>query len=283
MPEAVYSRPSDPSRDFCQWPYDSPTPPAIGALRQSAVLLHALEGCRSGSDLIALMGKIRAVFGRFNTVWGLKTTGDGVLGLELYFYDYDRTDRAISLAEAAQRLPELFPIGIGNLDQVPFFMWSIEVALDQPTPNGLDVYTDGFGGTASGGICHAWNGTTLELKNTYHFFETNSDLDEINNAMTASARTSPILPLPNWMAPRRWGEGIFVFAQKRHTDAIYLSRIRTDAAIALCQKTGFPPRVTDYLGDNRDALNHHLWDFGLDYEAVSGAPVLRKSGLYGLL
>lgn len=284
MSKAIAARPGDPARDFCQWPYDRPCPPGPAALRQSALLFDAVSRWPDGPRILNLLERIKAHFGPFNTVWGLKSAGAGdLLDLELYFYDYDRAERRHTLRDVAHALPDLLPLPVADLDAVPFFMWSVELRSNAAPPAQIDLYTDGFGGTASGGICHAWDGQDLALKNIYHFFETAEDAARIETALASSARTARLMPGPDWMTPGAWGEQIFVFAQKRTSDAIYLSRLSTVATRSLCRKAGFPDWLTERMAADADALDHHLWDVGLDYQEDAGTARLVKAGLYGLI
>ena len=140
MPDAIQSRPSDPVRDFCQWPYDPPATPAPNALRQSAILFHALALMPNGPALLAIVLRIRAFWGRFNTVWGLKSA-DGHLGLELYFYDYDRAERL------AKQL-EFFGLSAQALDSVSAFRSSMVERLPAALADEKAVTTEGLVGDA---------------------------------------------------------------------------------------------------------------------------------------
>lgn len=289
MPEVHLSRPSDPARDFCQWPYDQPQPPTSGALRQSAILFRALDLMPDGPALLPILQRIRAFWGRFNTVWGLKSAA-GRLGIELYFYDYDRSDRKIRIETFVKAFPDLFAPPFMINDTIPFFMCSVEFdATPDVEPgkrlplNSLDLYTDGVGGTISAGLCHAWDGTSLTLKNIYQFFDSRLHRTEITKAMAASARSSQIA-LPSELSPGAWQEEIFVFAQKRTSDCVYFSRIRMQAVLELCAHFGFSSDLLGYLKAEQSNLAHHLFDVGIDYTlSASGAPVPAKVGLYGLL
>lgn len=284
MIKGTAARPGDPARDFCQWPYDRPYPPGPAALRQSLLLYEAVSRWPDGTRVLELLSRVKDHFGPFNTVWGLKSAGqDNRLDLELYFYDYDRAERRHTLLDAARALPDLLPVPVGDLDAVPFFMWSVELSGHAAPPARIDIYTDGFGGTASGGICHAWDGRDLVLKNLYHFFETAEDVARITAALATSARTARLMPGPDWLTPGAWGEQIFVFAQKSASDAVYLSRLTTQATQMLCQTVGFPGWLTTRMAAQADALNHHLWDVGLDYADDGAKARLVKAGLYGLL
>jgi hypothetical protein len=285
MHDALKARASDPARDFCQWPYDRPNAPSPLALRQSSILFKALSYRPDGAQVASLLTKVCQYYGRFNTVWGLKTACDthDAMSIELYFYDYDRASRLRPLAHVANALPDLLPVCPGDLDRVPYFMWSVEFPADGSPASQIDIYTDGFGGTTSGGVCHAWDGQQLTLKNLYHFFDAKQDGEDIQSALANSARTSRLLPLPSEFQPGAWEEKIFVFAQKKTSDAIYFSRLPTWSAIPLTKYLSFPVWLSEYMEEAQAELSHHLWDIGLDYVNKAGLARPMKAGIYGLL
>lgn len=290
MPDSILSRPSDPARDFCQWPYDRASAPAPGALRQSAILLHALTLFQNGPALLETVLRVRAFWGRFNTVWGLKSA-NGRLGLELYFYDYDRAERQTKISTFVRAFPDLFTSSFIIDDAIPFFMCSIELNAEATSPSiadppltTLDLYTDGVGGTTSAGLCHAWDGASLTLKNIYHFYDSHSDRAKITSAMAASARTSQIKNMPPELCPGAWQEDIFVFAQKRSSDCVYFSRITFQAALEICARFAFPPELLMFFENQKPNLAHHLFDVGIDYTVSSvGNALPEKASIYGLL
>ncbi|MDP2084420.1 MAG: hypothetical protein Q8K20_04425 [Gemmobacter sp.] len=278
-----HSRPGDPARDFCQWPYDRPSPPAIGALRQEAVLLDILAETVPGSALAARLAAIQTVVGRFGTVWGLKSDGRS-LGVELYFYDYAREDRALSPARLAAAVPGLIAPGLTVDDAVPYFMWSLELdpTRDRPADT-LDIYCNGFGGTVSGGVCYTVQQGGTELKNTYHFFESRADRAAIHEAMRSNPRFPGMAQLPEVLHPGAADEEIFVVAMKRVRDGVYFSRVRVGAALTLLDRCGIAGPIRAALARHQGVLGHHLFDVGLDYErAPDGTVQVTKAALYGI-
>lgn len=278
-----HSRPGDPARDFCQWPYVRPSPPVIGALRQEAVLFDILAETVPGSALAARLAAIQTVVGRFGTVWGLKSDGRS-LGLELYFYDYAREDRALSPARLAVAVPGLIAPGLTVDDAVPYFMWSLELdpTCDRPADT-LDIYCNGFGGTVSGGVCYTVQAGGTELKNTYHFFDSCADRAAILDAMRSNPRFPGLTQLPDFLRPGAAAEEVFVVAMKRVRDGVYFSRVRVGAALTLLDRCGIAGPILAVLARHHALLDHHLFDVGLDYErAADGAIRVTKVALYGL-
>ena len=277
------SRPSDPARDFCQWPYQRPQDPAVGALRQEAILFDILGSDDRFAALSKRLRMIQEVAGRFNTVWGLK--GDGrSLSLELYFYDYDRQERRLSVDCIADAVPDLIDPKVRISGQVPYFMWSIEpdLACNRPVDS-VDLYCNGFGGTISGGICFSVNQAGAELKNTYHFFDALSDGEAILNALMSNPRFPGLQAFPAFLRPGLAQEQTYVVAVKRHRDAVYLSRVPVSAALALFDTCAIAEPLRTYLRRFEAELRHHLFDVGVDYVIRNGAVHIEKVALYGLL
>ena len=290
MPNSILSCANDPARDFCQWPYDLASAPAPGALRQSAILFHALTLFQNGPELLDIVLRVQAFWGRFNTVWGLKSA-NGRLGLELYFYDYNRAERQTKISTFVRAFPDLFASSFIIDDAIPFFMCSVELNAEARSPfivdpplTTLDLYTDGVGGTTSAGLCHAWDGESLTLKNIYHFYNSHSDRAKIASVMAASARTSQIKNMPPELCPGAWKEDNFVFAQKRSSDCVYFTRITFQATLEICAKFTFPLDLLIFFENQKPKLAHHLFDVGIDYTVSSeGNALPEKASIYGLL
>ena len=277
------TRPSDPARDFCQWPYPRPAEPAVGALRQEAILFDIIGYDSRFATLSQRLQAIQELAGRFNTVWGIKSDGSA-LGLELYFYDYDRQDRGLSVARIADAVPGLIDPMIRVPDQVPYFMWSVEPDLASARPAAsVDLYCNGFGGTISGGISYSVDRGGAELKNTYHFFDAISDGDAIVNALTANPRFPGFNAFPDFLHPGKAREAIYVVSIKRNRDAVYLSRVSVSATLALLDACAITTPLRNYLSTFEAELRHHLFDVGVDYEVRNGAVQVAKVSLYGLL
>ena len=118
----LLAKPSDPKRDFCQWPYEYFQPPAPGALRQEAILEYTLKEFDESGKIKPLISQIQEKVGRFNTVWGIKSD-QGRIGLEFYFYDYARADRKIGLKNLNEVLGGYFNEELEINERIPFFMW----------------------------------------------------------------------------------------------------------------------------------------------------------------
>lgn len=273
------ARPSDPYRDFCLWDYDPVTTPGPGALRQSALLERSLALAPDAPGLARLFGQIRDAWGRFNTVWGVKWTALGPTW-EFYFYDYARRDRRLGVADLMRAVPGLFPPGFAAPDDLPYFMFSVELGPAQGRPGApplaeVDLYLPGTGGTVSAGVAHAWNGRALRRKNSYEFFQSAADRAAI------LARLEAFGPLPGWLMPGVWGEEVFVLSEKPASRACYLSRVPVAAARALCMQTDVPAAMTDALTE----AGHGAQRFDLGFDMVDGpkGPRIVKVGLYGIL
>lgn len=278
------ARPSDPFRDFCQWDYTPARPAAPGDLRQAALLAAVLAQQPKADRLMNLMRRIQDFWGRFNTVWGLKSTNAGP-ELELYFYDYARTDRRIRLNDFVKAFPDLFAQDFSLPEEIPFFMASVEVPLAAArTIAEIDLYTDGTGGTMSAGLCQVWNGQSLRLKNHYRFYKSPQDAVAILSDLANGVRTRALHSLPRFLHPGTWTEQIYVIAEKQETDSIYLSRIGVDQSLELARLAGLHSEILSTLQCLRDGLARYLFDIGIDYTVTSGgAPDIRKVGIYGLL
>jgi len=278
-----HSRPCDPARDFCQWPYQRPADPSPGALRQESILFDLVSVSHPRPLFSSRLRAVQEAAGRFNTVWGLKSDGL-TLSVELYFYDYRRENRSLPVARIADAVPGLIDPGVTVPDRVPYFMWSVEPDVDcLQTASDIDIYCNGFGGTISGGICYAVSAEGAELKNTYHFFDSRTDRSEILEALRSNPRFPGLKSFPAFLMPGSWTEETYVVSPKRNRDGIYFSRVTVAATIALLDACGLAAPITNQLRAHESRLQHHLFDVGVDYVVQGGTARVTKAALYGLL
>lgn len=279
----MLTKPSDPARDFCQWPYRRPKPIRGGSLRQESILWEAARQADSSGEFAGKLREIQSAAGRFTTVWGVKWSA-GVLSFELYFYDYAREARRNGPAKMQAQLPEVFAFSNVIDESIPFFMWSTEASREDGYEfSSPEIYCSGTGGSISGGICYASAAGRLELKNLYYFFERSGDVDAIIERLEASPKIIRSNRLPGFALPGSAPGEIYVVSQKRFHDGIYLSRLTVKETISILRQCKFSEGVTRYLEQHHLALEHHLFDIGLDFEedAQSGLKVT-KSALFGI-
>ena len=69
---------------------------------------------------------------------------------------------------------------------------------------------------------------------------------------------------------------------KKHNDAIYFSRITIDQLILFLERTDHPDALLSYIRQNRDNLDHMLYDVGMDYVMDGDHIRILKTSYYGL-
>lgn len=282
------SEPSDPMRDYCQWPYEAPVPAPPGALRSSALLYQSFAIAGQSEKMLAFTDAIAAAAGAFNTVFGVKFA-EGRLSWEFYFYDYARTKRRFGtedfLAAARPHLTVTAPAA----DDRPYFMFSIEVDerhIDGGEPlDQIDLYIGSPGSEVSTGICYGLTQLGLEMRNIYFFFDAIRHAQDIREKLVENAHVPwSALRLPELLWPEMDARTIVV-ANKRRNDGIYFSRIGVDALIAFLERLSFPAEIVAFARANRTPLSHHLFDVGYDFSVdPSGQGIIPlKGSYYGLL
>lgn len=284
---AQLARPSDVAVDFCLWPYNRPRVPADDALRTSALLYKSFEVANLGSEMGTLTDAIRHAWGPFQTVWGMKWGTDGP-SWEFYFYDYARDGRSHGIADFIATTTGQLSCALTPDDRLPYFMFSVEVTpenlrgapLDQ-----IDIYMGNPGSTVSSGICYGLTDAGYEMRNFYFFFNAALEAKEIHDKLTESVH----LPLPNvdikdLLWPEMAGVKTIVLANKQRRDGLYFSRIRAAQLAYFLQKLDFPQDLQNFLSENHDALDHHLYDVGWDFACDrTGKVIPTKGSFYGIL
>lgn len=279
-------RPSDPARDYCQWDFEMPVPPAPGALRTSALLYQSFEYAGVTDKMRPVIQGIQNRWGRFNTVWGVKWA-DGQMSWEFYFYDYTRDERRRGMTDFCDATGDLINCPLTPDDRLPYFMFSVElepkhltgVPLDQ-----IDIYMGNPGSNVSSGICYGLTQAGLELRNFYFFFDAARERQAIEDKITESIHmTYKDVDMAQLLWPEMEGVKTIVVANKRHRDSVYFSRIRAGQLLHFLQRLKFPASTCDYLRENEALFDHHLFDVGWDFD-YDGRDILPvKGSYYGLL
>ncbi len=284
---AQLSRPSDISQDFCIWPYPQPRPPSDDALRSSALLYKSFEVANLGPEMNALTDAIRNAWGRFATVWGMKWGAEGP-SWEFYFYDYDRDGRKKGIADFLQATKSIVKCNVVPDDTLPYFMFSVEIeprhltgaALDQ-----IDIYMGNPGSSVSSGICYGLTDAGYEMRNFYFFFNALQEFQQIQDKLSESVHfPRKKVKLSDLLWPEMEGVETIVVANKQERDGLYFSRIRVAQLIHFLKKLNFPPLLHQFVQENADALDHHLYDVGWDFVSdIDGHIRPTKGSFYGLL
>lgn len=282
------SRPSDPARDYCLWPYDPIEPVSENALRSSALLYHSFAVAGVSDRMIALCDVLHEQVGPFNTVWGVKHA-DGELSWEFYFYDYKRMERVFDTASFINSTRGLLNVTAPAGDDHPYFMFSVgiddrnvvgAVPVDQ-----LDLYIGNPGSAVSSGICYGLTQDGFNMRNFYFFFDAKEHFHDIRAKIVSNAHV-PLkqLRIEDIMWPKMEAAKVVVVANKRFNDGLYFSRIPVDCLLYFMERLNFPEELRDYAVRNRDNLAHHLFDVGYDYlPDPNGGLRYLKGSYYGLL
>jgi len=279
-------RPSDPARDYCQWEFEMPVPPAPGALRTSALLYQSFEAAGVTDRMRPLMRAIQERWGRFNTVWGVKFA-DGELSWEFYFYDYERAARVHGISDYLEATRDLIDCPVPARDDLPYFMFSVELTaanLEGTPLDQIDIYMGNPGSNVSSGICYGLRATGLEMRNFYFFFDAAREEQSIRDKITESVHFSyREVDMSQFLWPQMEGVKTIVVANKRFRDGIYFSRIRAVQLHHFLERLEFPRGICDHLRDHQSLFDHHLFDVGWDF-AYDGAAIRpTKGSFYGLL
>jgi hypothetical protein len=272
--------------DYCLWDYP-PVQPTAGKLRCANLLWCALAEAGAAPSMRAACEALRRGLGPFRTVFGVKKL-DGRLSFEFYFYDYARLERTVSITRVLQLLSPFVACPLGYSERRPYFMFSLD--LDDAVTGGrapletINVYIGNPGSSVSSGICYELTKAGLRLANFYFFFDARKEMDDIRAKVACSAHHDlPKLPLRAILRPELLDCRVIVVANKKFNDGVYFSRIGIDALVNFLEREQFPAGLTSFARRHRDALDHMLYDVGLDYVVDGGAVRITKSAFYGLL
>lgn len=283
IPTELGAAPSDRHADFCLWPYE-PLAPVAGKLRSEAVLWAATRLDPQGGALVAVIRALQAELGRGQTVWGLKQA-DGQLSYELYFYDYARTGRKVSVERVLACLRPFVPSTLAIPGERAYFMFSIDlepegVAVGRPIEE-ISVYFGNPSSDLSSGLSYRLTAAGLEFANLYHFFHTRDQAAPLRQKLVTSAHLNNAEAVADrLLAPGQLGV-VTVIANKRQSDGIYYSRVTAAQMADFIARHGYPAPLRAFVAENLKRLDHLYFDLGLDYAMIGGELKVRKTAIYG--
>lgn len=277
-----FAQPGDIYRDYCLWNYDPVADPS-GKFRQSSLLWQSFEALGAPPRLAQIVEALRAGLGPFQTVWGVKRLGDR-FAWELYFYDYERLERSVSIERVLDIVRPFAPSSLHLSPLRPYFMFSFDLTADMEEIDAISVYMGNPGSSVSSGICYNLGEAGLRLDNLYYFFDAHEQYDDIVAKVAASAHLDLRgLDLDAILWPEMRDCGVIVVANKRFNDGVYFSRIRINQLLSFLDRLNYPAAIRDFVRANRASLDHLLYDVGIDYRLVDGRIEIVKSAYYGVV
>ncbi len=283
LPASLEAEPDDQLADFCLWPYEPLAPTARG-LRSEAVLWAAAQLDPAGAMLTAVIRALQDELGRGQIVWGIKQA-DGRLSYELYFYDYARAERRVSLQRVLGCLAPFAPSRLSIPDGRPYFMFSIDIepqGLEARRPiDEVNLYFGNPSSDLSSGLSYRLTAAGLEFANLYHFFHTREDAAALRRKLVTSARLDAAEGVADLLLdPHKLGM-VTVIANKRHSDGIYYSRVRAPQLADFIADHGYPPPLVGFVQAHLNRFAHLYFDLGVDYAMVDGRLKVHKTAVYG--
>lgn len=280
-----YATANDPYRNYCLWQY-SPAAPAEDKFRAVNLLYHAFDTGGIDERAFDFVEAIRDGIGMFRTVWGTKLI-DGRLAWEFYFYDYARRDREVSMSKVAEAIGSFAPCPVAINENINYFMFSIDV--DSELVSGgrpldvINMYVGNPGSTVSSGICYTLTAETAKLENLYYFFDAKTMLQEAADKIGDSAYVDETrMPMDRLLWPELSDCHTICVANKQHNDTVYFAGVNVDQLLFFFERIGYPREIVDFVRDNRDNLDHLLYDVGFDYRTHGDEVEILKSGYYGI-
>ncbi|MBT6723913.1 MAG: hypothetical protein HOB20_11835 [Planctomycetaceae bacterium] len=285
FPHEEQAEVGDPHLNYCLWPY-TPQTSSQGQLRSVSLLnkcfaLAAVE--ETGRELT---DSISQALGKFKTVWGVKWSGIE-FEWELYFYDYARRDRKVSVTSLFHATQEALPLDPGIIidETLPYFMFSIDFPPSSLTGNHIELvnlYLGNPGSYVSSGLSYKLTKKGREFANLYSFFNPKKHQEEITGKLESSAFGDPTRHL----AQLHWQQlsecDTICIANKGSCDTIYYSGINVQQLLYFLNALDYPADLIEYLSLRRELYHHLLFDVGMDFITDSSGISLLKSGFYGI-
>ena len=258
-----------------------PKLPVAGKLRSLNLLTESFALAGVETEGRALMNGLRSQFGSFRTVWGIKLEPDAPvdrrLRWELYFYDRDRQHDDLSIPRIAELLAAHVEVKAREPRPLPWHLFSVEFTSAHLRTHGetpLDVYL--------GMRSYKLDGTSMRFENVYSFHDAKQEIRDVLDRLRVAFHFDSVRErLVDVLPPHLFDCHRICVANKRHSDALYFSRISTPALQRFVSEHQWPAALSTFVETRSDELDHLLWDVGIDYVARKGHATPVKTGVYG--
>ncbi|HUJ88278.1 MAG TPA: hypothetical protein VLX30_15625 [Burkholderiales bacterium] len=276
---------ADPSLNYCLWEY-SPAQPAEDKFRSVNLLYQSFEHAGVDARAYDIVDAVREGIGPFRTVFGVKLLPER-MAWELYFYDYKRRQREVSISRVLEAIRPLAPCAVPVNEALPYFMFSLDLDAELASGRrGIDVvhmYVGNPGSTVSSGIAYALRAGGTTLENFYFFFDAATQLEEAAGKICSSAYFDDTrLPVDAVLVPGLRRCKTICVANKQTHDCVYFSGVDARQLLLFLEHLAYPAPVVAFVRDNLERLDHLLFDVGFDYRMEDGGVKVLKSGYYGV-
>jgi len=280
-----YSTGQDPALNYCLWEYSRATPSA-DKFRSVNLLFQSFDHAGIDARAFDMVDAIREAIGPFRTVFGVKLLEDR-LAWELYFYDYKRREREVSITQVLAALRPLAGSPVQANERLPYFMFSLDIdarlAAGKRDIDVVHMYVGNPGSAVSSGIAYALRASGTTLENFYFFFDAATQLDEAGGKICSSAYfDETTMSLDQVLVPELRTCQTICVANKGTHDCVYFSGIDVDQLLFFLRRLAYPQAITAFVQRNRESLDHLLFDVGFDYRTEAGELKVLKSGYYGV-
>ena len=255
-----------------------------GKLRGVNLLTESFALAGVETEGRALIDDLREHFGPFRTVWGIKldpsatdATEDERLRWELYFSDRDRQYADVSIPRIAELLAPHMNVTAREPRPLAWHRFSVEFGAKHLRAGGeapLDVYL--------GMRSYKLDGASMCFENLYSFHDAKREIrDVLERLRTAFHFDSVNERLADVLPPHLFDCHRICVANKRRSDALYFSRIKTPALLRFLAEHQWPSELSTFANARADAFDPLRWDVGIDFVARNGRATPVKTGVYG--
>jgi hypothetical protein len=280
-----YTTEQDQYFNYCWWPYN-PVAAVEGKFRPVNLLFQSFDLAGLDDRAFQLVQIIRNSIGAFRTVYGIKWLGDR-LAWEFYIYDYQRTDRDVSITKVLEAIEPIIRCDVRANENLPYFMFSFDIDQDLVTgARGLDVvhmYVGNPGSAVSSGIAYALTSRNTTLENFYFFFDAKKELSDAADKICSSAYVDKTkIDVDKILRPELARCQTICIANKQQNDTAYFSGVDLEQLLFFLKWLSYPQEIVAFVEENRQKLDHLLYDVGFDYRTDGDDIVILKSGYYGV-
>ena len=274
-------------------------------LKSSNILVNSFKDTEYENMFRKLINNLKLKFGIDRTIWGIKNV-NGNLEWELYFYSHpSKFKMARSIAV------EFFDLPHFNKILPDYFMWSFDInSITKASGADINLYISHKESLSDdlhllGGISYSYNGVDHIYQNSYVFWKNvvkNLDIIKkriINSPFGYVTGINSDLYIDNilipefleWYSNEKSNKNQYLARKhispiatcnKQNCDSIYYLYLNIDMLIVFLKKLDYPEKQIKFLENNKEKLDHLLYDVSINYKVEdNGSVSIIKSGYYG--
>jgi len=284
MHKLQYQSKNDIIVDFTGQQYNLLTFDMNDKIKSSNILINSFTNTKYEDMFLNILNK----FKDDKLLWSIKNINNNI-EWELYFQR-----NLVNLHNSKEKLKKYFDFPISHLESINHFIWSVNI--NDFSFKEINLYTlfdaEKFGDYLHfGAFSYSYDGINYEHQSNYYAWkESLKNINRIKDNIYSSffgfnGKNMEDIIIPEfleWYKNDVSKHGIWI-SNKKYCDSIYYQSLNVDMLIIFLKKFNYPQNQIGFLEDNKNNLDHLLYDVAIDYKVENKKFKIIKTGYYGTI